>query len=266
MDVCRNIRMSSGACLCTQQHIIKYQMPKFQWLSEILLLARPLRAGTVLAMLVVATILTVGLASSQPTVSYRSTIPVNGRIFDDSTRMNGFGASSQSLMATVAGGAGPGGVAVNSITGRIYLALQLSNMISVVDSFSNTVIASIPLGASPSAISLNPNTNMVYVANVYGNTLIVINGSSNAIVASVPVGFHPVAVAANPNTDKIYTTNLYGNSVSVVDGSSNTVVATVNMADPSAVDLNPSANTVYVTNYSSDLLSIMDSSSNSVIA
>src|SRR3989442_3663746 len=129
MDVCRNIRLSSGACLCTQQHIIKYQMPKFQWLSEILLLARHLTAGTVLVMLVVATILTGGLFPSQPTLSYRSTIPVDGRIFGDQTLMNGFAASSQNLIATVAGGAGPGRVPRNSGTGRISLQVQRSHSV-----------------------------------------------------------------------------------------------------------------------------------------
>src|SRR5207245_9601596 len=131
MDVCRNIRLSSGACLCTQQHIIKSQMPKFQGLSEICLLARHLTAGTVLVMLVVATILTGGLFPSQPTLSYRSTIPVDGRIFGDQTLMNGFAASSQNLIATVAGGAGLGGVALTSDNGRIFFALNIYHTHSI---------------------------------------------------------------------------------------------------------------------------------------
>src|SRR5207249_5813448 len=67
--------------------------------------------------------------------------------------------SASSVLATVAGGSGPIGVAVNPTTNRVYVAFDLSNTISVVEGSSNTLVGSIQLSSSPSATTVNSKTN-----------------------------------------------------------------------------------------------------------
>ena len=71
----------------------------------------------------------------------------------------------------------PYGVAVNSVTNRIYVANQCGSdptcasdgTVSVIDGASNTVIATVTVGSRPYGVAVNSVTNQIYVANICGN-------------------------------------------------------------------------------------------------
>src|SRR5262249_41874450 len=87
--------------------------------------------------------------------------------------------------ATISVGAGPNGIAVNTVTNRAYVANNADSTVSVIDGHTYSVVATIPVGPGPVGVAVNPVTNRVYVA-ISGNAIArgsvtVIDGSSNAV-------------------------------------------------------------------------------------
>jgi len=205
-----------------------------------------MRAGTILRMLLMGLAATLALPLAVGVLALRA--PASGARA---------AAGGPSVVATVAVGTRPWGVAVNSSTNRIYVANYNSNNVSVIDGASNTVVATVATGSNPEQMALNPSTNRVYVTNPGSNNLSVIDGASNT-VATVAVGSSPHGVVLNPSTNRIYVTNYNSNNVSVIDGANNTIVATVSVgSNPYGAALNPSTNRIYVANQGDDTVSVI---------
>src|SRR5690348_11207630 len=83
---------------------------------------------------------------------------------------------AQNVTATVPVGLQPAAVAVNPVTNKIYVAIQSSNSVTVMDGATNTVAAA-NAGALPFAIAVNPAVNKIYVANANSNNVTVIDGA-----------------------------------------------------------------------------------------
>ena len=121
-------------------------------------------------------------------------------------------------MATVAVGAGPMGLAVNSVTNRIYVpnngAGANGTTVSVIDGATNTVIATIAGMTGPRYVAINEATDTIFVAGNGGTTVKVIDGPSNTIVDSITLPSTPTGVAVNPTTNRVYVT--YGGAAGKV--------------------------------------------------
>lgn len=164
-------------------------------------------------------------------------------------------------------GSRPAALAVNSSTGRIYVANAGSDNVSVVDGVSNSVIANISVGRAPHAVAVNPAANRVYVANRGSDEVTVIDGENHEVVATVAVGEEPWGLAADPNTGRVFVSNHRSGTVSVIDGRRNSVIRTVSLGDlPTAVAVNPDTGRVYVVGSASGHLRVVDGVSNLLIA
>jgi YVTN family beta-propeller protein len=164
-------------------------------------------------------------------------------------------------------GSQPVALAVNSGTGRIYVANAGSDNVSVIDGANSTVIATIPIGPTPRGVAVDVRANRVYVANSGSNEVAVIDGETNEIVVTVPTGREPWDLAADPNTGRVFVSNRSSGSVSVIDGRHNLVIGTVSVGDlPTGVAMNPNTGRVYVVSSGSGHLEVVDGVSNLLIA
>lgn len=155
----------------------------------------------------------------------------------------------------------PIGIAVNSATGKIYVANEFSNTVSIIDETTDKVQATIKVGSFPYGIDVNPLNNRVYVANRGSNTISVIDGSTNLKMADVHVGNSPIDVAVNPSSNLVYVTNIESGTVSVIDGITNTVSSTIKVGNiPYAIAVNPATNMTYVTDIGNGSISILQNS------
>src|ERR1019366_940460 len=75
-------------------------------------------------------------------------------------------------------GNGPQGLAVNTVTNKIYVPNSADNTVTVIDgaTLATTVVAA---GGDPIEVAVNSLTNQIYVANYTGNTVTVIDGATN---------------------------------------------------------------------------------------
>jgi YVTN family beta-propeller protein len=130
-----------------------------------------------------------------------------------------------------------------------YVTNSGDNIVSVIDTATNTVTDTIHTGNSPYEISASPAGKKVYVANWGSGTVSVIDTSENNVTATVKTGASPGGVAVSPDGTAVYVTNVVNNTVSVIDTSANSVTATVNVGNyPAGIAVSPDGKRVYVTN------------------
>ena len=84
---------------------------------------------------------------------------------------------------------------------RVYVAILDANVVSVIDTATNTVVGSpIPVGAAPTGIVVNSSGTLVFVANSGSNSVSVIDTATNTVLGSpIPVGAAPTGIAIAPN-------------------------------------------------------------------
>jgi len=101
------------------------------------------------------------------------------------------------LDLTGAVSAGEEGVAVNPVTGRVYVTDAPGDKLFVIQDSSTpaniALVTSVAVGDNPQGVDVNPQTNRVYVGNArnssapYG-TISVVDGSTNTLIKTINLG------------------------------------------------------------------------------
>ncbi len=180
---------------------------------------------------------------------------------------------SDPIFTTGGSPAHPQGIAINPANGLAYVANQLSNNVSVIDSTGQLVTlielqpSLMPGFNSPVAIAVNsntasPNYGKVYVVGSVSNTVSVIDLSHN-VTNSIAVGVRPIDIAFNTINDKLYVANLFSDDVTVINTNTESVSTTLAVGtDPLGVGINPITGEIYVANSSDDTVSVFDATDN----
>jgi uncharacterized protein (TIGR03437 family) len=173
--------------------------------------------------------------------------------------------SSNTVVATVAVGDQPQGLAVTPDGTRVYQA-NCGGDVFVLDTSTNKVSTKIVVGGCPTGVAFTPDGMRAYVTKDNANAVAVIDTTSTKVVLTVAVGPAPGGVAITPDGKRAYVTNASG-TVSVIDTSSNTVTATVTLGNtgPVGVVITPDGTRAYVKNGLASV-SVIDTSSNTVAA
>jgi YVTN family beta-propeller protein len=165
---------------------------------------------------------------------------------------------AQRQVATVDEATGPGPVAVNPVTNRIYVARLAASTIDVIDGATNISVGTVA-SPVPVALAVNSVTNTIYIANGEANEVTVLDGGTNTVSTTISVGVNPRSVAVNPVTNMIYVANFGDNTVSVIDGVTNAVVVTLAVGStPQFIGVNPVTNRIYVVNTGDATVSVID--------
>jgi YVTN family beta-propeller protein len=219
------------------------------------------RVALMAALLVICG-LSVGVGGASAAISTRAYVTNT-----NSDSVSVIDTATNTVIATIAVGDSPIGVAVNPTGTRAYVTNYLSDSVSVIDTATNTVIATIAVGDFPIGVAVNPAGTRAYVTNEGSDSVSVIDTATNTVIATIAVGSVPIGVAVNPTGTRIYVTNFGSDSVSVIDTATNTVIVTIAVGSvPFGVAVNPAGTRAYVTNLSSDSVSVIDTATNTVIA
>ena len=154
----------------------------------------------------------------------------------------------------------PGGIAISEDGTRAYIALNVANMLGVIDLTASPakLIAQIPVGNAPNSVVIRGQ--YAYVSNEGGRratsddftndsdgtpivvdrkdafaitgTVSVVDLATGNTVKTINVGLHPAGMAISGSN--LYVANAYSDSLSVVDLNSGNVVRTVNLSAPIA--------------------------------
>jgi YVTN family beta-propeller protein len=178
--------------------------------------------------------------------------------------------TSNTVVATIAVGPQPNGVAVTPNGERIYVSNFQADTVSVIDAATRTVVGTIAVGEEPVGIAVSPDGAKVYVANRGSSSVSVIDSATDQVVATVTDGVGPGSngIALSPDGTRAYVNNAFSRdpgTVSVIDSAAATVVDTIEVArNPKRIAIAPDGLTGYVANFRSWNISIVDLPSNTL--
>jgi YVTN family beta-propeller protein len=156
--------------------------------------------------------------------------------------------------------AGPRRLAITPDGAYVLAADYLGDMVTVVDTSTNSFVKNIPVGHQPRGIAITPDGTKTYVTNV--NTLgsvSVIRNSDFTVTSTIPVGDTPwhVIVPPAPNNRYAYVSNtgsgVQSSSISIIDTTTDLVVKTLGRANgvgngPFWSVVNPNGNKLFISN------------------
>jgi YVTN family beta-propeller protein len=119
-----------------------------------------------------------------------------------------------------------------SLAQNAYIANELSDNVTVIDTRTNTVVGSpTTVGNSPWGVAVAPDGVEVYVANINSGTVSVIDARTNTVTATFHAGSNPYGVAVSPDGSRLYVMNdLLPATVTVLDAATGATVATIPIA------------------------------------
>jgi YVTN family beta-propeller protein len=168
------------------------------------------------------------------------------------------------VIATVAVGAGPQGLAVNPSGTRAYVASFTAGTVSVIDAGTNTVITAIPAAGATDVVVNHVGTRL-YAAD--GAGVAIVDTGTNTVIGSIPRGalssFGTIAISLDDT--RLYAWSNGSAAVAVIDIGTSAVVATIPITSPFATDgiaVAPNGTPVY--QWNGGILTEIDPTANSI--
>ena len=161
--------------------------------------------------------------------------------------------ATPTVVATIAVGSQPRGVAVSADGTRLYVTNWNAKSVSVIDIATNKVVGSpITVGTNPFGIDVSADGTRVYVSNFGSGTVSVLNPTAaTRLVATIAVGAQPMGAILSPDGSVLYVAN-GRDTVSVIATATNAVVNTIAIDSAAEngshrIALSPDGQQMYVT-------------------
>jgi YVTN family beta-propeller protein len=205
------------------------------------------------------------------------------------------GAFAAAETIPVSGGA-PSGLSLSPDGSRLYVALNQTHEVGVIDTATNAILRRVPVGIYPYTTVQSADGSKVYVTNWGGRvpgatdvtdgsfpvvvdprtgipvsgTVSVIDTASNTVQKTIEVGLHPTGMTLSPAGDRVYVTNANSDTVSVISTLTDAVVNSLRVGDlgseresllgasPNAVTISPDGRTLFVANASQNAIAVVD--------
>src|SRR5215467_7797729 len=196
----------------------------------------------------------------------------------------------------ISGGPQPSGLTLNADGSRLYVALNQTNEVGVIDTATLAIIKRVKAGSYPYTAVISADGKKVYVSNWGGRipvagdftdsqnpvlvdhrtgipisgTVSVLDTATNTIVKHIDVGLHPTGMTLSPSGDRVYVTNANSDTVSIIDTATDTVGKTIYVgeqgpdrtpllgASPNAVAVSPDGRTLFVANGARNAVAVVD--------
>lgn len=133
------------------------------------------------------------------------------------------------VIGTTAQNPFPTGLSISPDGSALYVANNLTNNVSIVDTTKKMVTGTVAIGQFPYTTLVSRDGKTVYASNWGDATIAVINPATRMVTKTIAVGNHPSAMALGPD-DLLFVTNSNSDSISVIDTDSNRVVRTISVA------------------------------------
>ncbi len=152
---------------------------------------------------------------------------------------------------TVPGMQVPNGLAVDRVSGRIYITSRNNGQVFMLNSSTFAVAGQTQVGNLPWGVAVDHDLNRVWVANFGSGTLSVLDATNLGTVATISMGANaqPTFVGYLPAYQRVFVANHGADTIAVVNAINNTVEKFITPGGKGAWGLavNPNHNRVYVT-------------------
>ena len=168
-------------------------------------------------------------------------ISFNNGDVGNSSYVGVFNTANNSIMNSIGlDETGAWGLALSPDGNTLYAGFNAGNIVSVINTNTNTVTTNINVGNMPSSVCLSPDGNTLYAGNYISNTISVINTATNTVTATISAP-GPYGIAVTPDGKTLYAPSFYGNTVTAFNTSS------LNLIDNITVGNNPGGIGNYIT-------------------
>jgi YVTN family beta-propeller protein len=189
----------------------------------------------------------------------------------------------------------PAGLAVSPDGSKLYVANNIDNTVSIINTATRAIIATTPVGSNPYTVALSKDGKTAYVSNWGGEqtftppspgsplgnvtetsrgSISVVDALTGAPKGKIAVGTHPSALAVNPATGDLFVANTDSDSVSVIDTASNSVKRTIDLApyddapvgtNPNGLDFTSDGETLFVAESGNNDVDVIDLDDDEII-
>jgi YVTN family beta-propeller protein len=193
--------------------------------------------------------------------------PVRNRIFTANylsgtvTMVNGQTNSAQNWAC----GVGPVCLAVNPITGKLYVSINGSatNDTVVVFDTLGAIVGRLPVKRDPMSMVADADSNRLYVANYNSDTISVFR--NDVFLADIPVKDAPNNMALNPVNRTIYLAYNTSDSVACINMDALSRIHIRSGLKAYGVSVCASVNKAYVANMNEDSVAVINCATNTVV-
>ncbi|HEX4203673.1 MAG TPA: bifunctional YncE family protein/alkaline phosphatase family protein [Ktedonobacteraceae bacterium] len=158
----------------------------------------------------------------------------------------------------------PTGLSLSPDGKTLYVANNLANTVSVVDTATKTVTSTIKIGAYPYTTLVSKDGKTIYASNWGDATISVIDVASHAVTATIPVGQHPTAMVLDAHGNNLYITDANSDAVSVVDTHAKKEVHRISVSPYSKAPLSSSPQGIAISHNDNNLY-VVDAGNNEVV-
>src|SRR5262245_29380095 len=196
----------------------------------------------------------------------------------------------------ISGGSAPSGLSLSADGSTLYVALNMTHEVAVINTATRAIVRRVPVGIYPYTTVKSLDGSKVYVSNWGGKvpgpsdftdgmfpvivdqrtgipvtgTVSVIDTTTRTVARTIEVGLHPTGMALSPSGDRLYVTNANSDTVSVIDTASDTVAKTLHVgqigpgrvpvlgSSPNAVTVSGDGGRIYVANASENAIAVVD--------
>lgn len=150
-------------------------------------------------------------------------------------------ASAQTVIATIPLAGSPGGIGVDPVAQKIYVAE--GPQVQVIDEKTNTPVASFTINTNWAITDVKPNpaTGLIYAAAQNGGLWVVDPKTYKPITM---VNVNAATLAVNPATNTVFVSD-FESTMWAIDGNSNTIVKQISINAIENVAVNSATNTIY---------------------
>jgi YVTN family beta-propeller protein len=161
----------------------------------------------------------------------------------------------------------PDGLAISADGKRLYVANNLGDSMSIVDTTTGATLSTTPVGHNPYTVVLSADGKTAYVSDWGGETVSVVDAVTGAPQGAISVGTHPSAMALDASSGRLYVANGDSDNVSVIDTATNGVLQTIDLSpypgaqvgtSPNALALAPDGSRLYVANAGDNDVAVVD--------
>lgn len=159
----------------------------------------------------------------------------------------------------------PTRVAVQPGGRYVWVGLDNSPAVAVIDAAANRLAASVEAGAGLHNITFTPDGRLAYVTNSGADTVTAIDAVKLRKLADIPVGKTPVPVAYSAASRLIYAAAINGAAASVIDPSTQKVVRSIPLKRGTvALKFDPTGRFGFAVNQVESTVSIIDAATGEV--
>ena len=109
----------------------------------------------------------------------------------------------------------PCAIAVDSVSGKVFVANYGGNTVTVIDGGNDSVLATVDVSANPQAIAVDSSNHKVYVASTRAGVVTVLDGTNYSKLRTVKTGNAPYAIAVNSGTHTTIALGLEGDPIGI---------------------------------------------------